>query len=53
MVAVGNPTSVKNWKGRFVHFRRDEGFRVDLTWWVADGSANNVTRVTAVEKVAK
>ena len=29
-VVVGNPTSVKNWKERFVRMRREEGFGVSL-----------------------
>ena len=29
-VVVGNSTSVKNWKGRFVRMRREEGFGVSL-----------------------
>ena len=52
-VVIGNPTSVKNWKGRFVRLRRDEGFRVSLIWRVADVTANIVIGVIATKRVAE
>ena len=52
-VVVGNPTSVKNWKGRFVCMRREKGFGVSLIWRVADASANAVIEVIAAERVAE
>ena len=52
-VVIGNPTSVKNWKGRFIRFHRAEGFGVSLIWRVADVTANTVIGVTAAERVAE
>ena len=46
-------TSSKHRKEKFICIRSPIDFRVDLIWKVIDGRANEVTRVTAIEKMAE